>query len=69
MPGCVTYGGHRTTGLSNGRHDILRDVVNTARATKEHQAAEAADELIGRQAREGCRERYRTGSPSSRAWQ
>ena len=69
MPGCVTYGGYRTTGLSHGRHDILRGVVNTARATKKHQATEAADELIGRRAREDCRDRYRTGSPSSGAWQ
>ena len=64
-----TYGDYQTMGLSNGQYDILRDVVDAARALKKRQGAEAADELIGRRAREGCRSWYRTGGPSNGPWQ
>ncbi|MFF4363416.1 hypothetical protein [Streptomyces sp. NPDC001604] len=68
VPGCA-YGGYRTMDPPDGRHDILRDVVNTTTATRKRQRAQAAHELIGRRAAEGCRDRYRSGSPSRRAWQ
>jgi hypothetical protein len=64
-----TYGDYQTMGLSNGQYDILRKVVDAARATKKRQGAEAADELIGRQARAGCVDWYRTGGPSNGPWQ
>ena len=63
-----TYGDYQTMGLSNGQYDILRKVVDEARAVKKTQGAEAADELIGRQSRAGCRDWYRTGGPSNGPW-
>jgi len=63
-----TYGDYQTMGLSNGQYDILRKVVDAARVTKRTQGAQAADELIGRRAREGCRDWYRTGGPSNGPW-
>jgi hypothetical protein len=63
-----TYGDYQTMGLSNGQYDILRKVVDEARAVRKAQGAEAADELIGRRSREGCRDWYRTGGPSNGPW-
>ena len=48
-----TYGDYQTMGLSNGQYDILRNVVDAARATKKRQGAAAADQLIVRRARQG----------------
>lgn len=64
-----TYGDYQSMGLSNGQYEILRDVVDAARAEKKRQGAEAADELIDREAREGCTDWYRTGGPSNGPWQ
>ncbi|MGY6022323.1 hypothetical protein [Streptomyces spinosirectus] len=64
-----TYGDYQTMGLSNGQYDILRNVVDAARATKKRQGAAAADQLIVRRARQGCRDWYRTGGPSNGPWQ
>ncbi|MFJ9540716.1 hypothetical protein ACIRPX_26075 [Streptomyces sp. NPDC101225] len=64
-----TYGDYQTMGLSNGQYDILRKVVDAARAAKKRQGAAAADELIVRQVRQGCRDWYRTGGPSNGPWQ
>ena len=63
-----TYGDYPSMGLSNGQYEILRGVVDAARAEKKHQGAEAADELIDREARAGCVDRYRSGTPSEGAW-
>ncbi|MEU9394378.1 hypothetical protein AB0D86_30840 [Streptomyces sp. NPDC048324] len=63
-----TYGDYQTMGLSNGQYDILREVVDAARAEKKKHGARAADELIGREARAGCRDWYRTGGPSNGPW-
>ncbi|MGW2237299.1 hypothetical protein [Streptomyces sp. NPDC001759] len=63
-----TYGDYQTMGLSNGQYDILREVVDSARAEKKAHGARAADELIGREARAGCRDWYRTGGPSNGPW-
>jgi len=63
-----TYGDYQTMGLSNGQYDILRKVVDDARAVKKTRGAEAADALIGREARKGCRDWYRTGGPSNGPW-
>ncbi|MFR0351951.1 hypothetical protein [Streptomyces sediminimaris] len=64
-----TYGDYQTMGLSNGQYDILRDAVDAARDAKRRRGAAAADRLIVRRARQGCRDWYRTGGPSNGPWQ
>ncbi|KAB1145699.1 hypothetical protein F7R91_18430 [Streptomyces luteolifulvus] len=64
-----TYGDYQSMGLSNGQYEILRDVVDAARAEKKRRGAAAADELIDRRVREGCAELYRTGAPTAGPWQ
>ena len=64
-----TYGDYQSMGLSNGQYEILRNVVDAARAEERRQGATAADELIGREARRACTERYRHGTPSGGPWQ
>ncbi|WP_425444669.1 hypothetical protein [Streptomyces phaeoluteigriseus] len=64
-----TYGDYQSMGLSNGQYDILRSVVDAARAAKKHEGARAADELVDRQSREGCASRYRSGGPGGGPWQ
>ncbi|MFI1045295.1 hypothetical protein [Streptomyces griseoruber] len=63
-----TYGDYQSMGLSNGQYDILRSVVDAARAERKRQGAEAADALIDREARAGCVDRYRSGGPGEGAW-
>ncbi|AGS68914.1 hypothetical protein [Streptomyces collinus] len=63
-----TYGDYQSMGLSNGQYDILRAVVDAARAAERRQGASAADELIGRQARTACADRYRHGVPGGGPW-
>ncbi|GAB7107699.1 hypothetical protein JCM4814A_60130 [Streptomyces phaeofaciens JCM 4814] len=63
-----TYGDYQSMGLSNGQYEILRGVVDAARAEKKRQGADAADELIGREAHEGCVEWYRSGGPGEGPW-
>lgn len=64
-----TYGDYQTMGLSNGQYEILRTVVDAARAVKKRQGARAADVLIDHRAREGCADWYRRGGPSKGPWQ
>ncbi|MFE1883243.1 hypothetical protein [Streptomyces diastatochromogenes] len=64
-----TYGDYQSMGLSNGQYEILRTVVDAARAAERRQGATAADELIDRQSRGACAERYRHGTPSGGPWQ
>ncbi|MGW0765009.1 hypothetical protein [Streptomyces sp. NPDC002676] len=64
-----TYGDYQSMGLSNGQYEILRDVVDAARAVKRRQGAAAADQLIDRQTRRACAQRYRHGAPSGGPWQ
>ncbi|MFE0513576.1 hypothetical protein [Streptomyces sp. NPDC058964] len=63
-----TYGDYQSMGLSNGQYEILRQVVDAARAAKRRQGASAADELIDRQARSACAGRYRDGTPDGGPW-
>ncbi|MEU0059669.1 hypothetical protein [Streptomyces sp. NPDC006334] len=63
-----TYGDYQSMGLSNGQYDILRTVVDAARAARRTQGARAADELIDRQARAGCVRWYRSGGPGEGPW-
>ncbi|MET8168978.1 hypothetical protein ABZT34_32795 [Streptomyces sp. NPDC005329] len=65
----TTYGDYQSMGLSNGQYEILRTVVDTARAVKRSQGADAADELIDREAGKGCANRYRSGGPTEGPWQ
>lgn len=64
-----TYGDYQSMGLSNGQYEILRDVVDAARAVRRGQGAAAADELIDRRARTACAGRYRDGTPTGGPWQ
>ncbi|MEU1512682.1 hypothetical protein ABZ490_11045 [Streptomyces sp. NPDC005811] len=64
-----TYGDYQSMGLSNGQYDILRTVVDAARAEKKRQGAAAADALIDREARAGCAGWYRSGGPGEGPWQ
>ncbi|WP_242432481.1 hypothetical protein [Streptomyces sp. Root1310] len=65
----TAYGDYQSMGLSNGQYEILRTVVDAARTVKKRQGADAADELIGREAAEGCADRYRSGGPTEGPWQ
>ncbi|MFF8967973.1 hypothetical protein [Streptomyces sp. NPDC014995] len=64
-----TYGDYQSMGLSNGQYEILRTVVDAARAERKRQGTDAADEVIDREARAGCVERYRSGGPGKNPWQ
>lgn len=64
-----TYGDYQSMGLSNGQYEILMKVVDAARAEQKREDTEAAEQLIDRQARELCAERYRDGAPSGGPWQ
>lgn len=63
-----TYGDYQSMGLSDGQYEILREVVDAARAERERSDARAADRLIDRRARELCEERYRHGEPTGGPW-
>ncbi|MFF1443704.1 hypothetical protein [Streptomyces sp. NPDC058295] len=65
----TAYGDYQSMGLSNGQYEILRTVVDAARAVKKRQGADAADELIDREAGRGCADRYRSGGPTEGPWQ
>ncbi|WP_340380932.1 hypothetical protein U5640_33695 [Streptomyces sp. SS7] len=64
-----TYGDYQSMGLSNGQYDILRRVVDAARAEKKRRGADAADALIDRETRAGCTDWYRSGGPGEGPWQ
>lgn len=64
-----TYGDYQSMGLSNGQYDILRTVLDSARAEKKQQGAAAAAKLIDRQAHRGCVDWYRSGGPGEGPWQ
>ncbi|OQR65205.1 hypothetical protein B6E66_05305 [Streptomyces maremycinicus] len=65
----TAYGDYQSMGLSNGQYEILRTVVDAARAVRKSQGADAADELIDREAGRGCADRYRSGGPTEGPWQ
>ncbi|MET9115140.1 hypothetical protein ABZX38_13130 [Streptomyces longwoodensis] len=65
----TTYGDYQSMGLSNGQYEILRDVVDEARAEKRRAGAAAAGALIDRRARAGCVAWYRSGGPGEGPWQ
>ncbi|AKZ55139.1 conserved exported protein of unknown function [Streptomyces ambofaciens ATCC 23877] len=68
LAGGTPYGDYQSMGLSNRQYDILREVVDAARATKRAQGQRAADELIDRRASEDCADHYRDGGPTDGPW-
>ncbi|MFJ7233746.1 hypothetical protein ACIQVF_29865 [Streptomyces tendae] len=69
LDGGEPYGDYQSMGLSNRQYDILREVVDEARAAKRNQGARAAGELIDRRVRRACADGYRDGGPSRGPWQ
>ncbi|MFE2279313.1 hypothetical protein ACFXAE_19165 [Streptomyces sp. NPDC059454] len=67
VPDDRTYGDYQSMGLSGGQYDILREVVDSARAAK-RQGAVDVGRLIDREAREGCIGWYRAGGPDQGPW-
>ena len=61
------YGDYQSMGMSGGQYDILREVVDAARAARA-QGGRDVDTLIKRQAREGCAAWYRSGGPGEGPW-
>ncbi|MFC5214703.1 hypothetical protein [Streptomyces coerulescens] len=61
-----TYGDYQSMGLSDGQYEILREVVDAARAERADERA--AERLIDRRARELCAARYREGEPTGGPW-
>ncbi|MFI9471776.1 hypothetical protein ACIHBQ_30475 [Streptomyces sp. NPDC052492] len=61
------YGDYQSMGMSGGQYEILREVVDAARAAR-RQGTDDADALIDRQARQGCEAWYRGGGPGERPW-
>ncbi|MFG3321868.1 hypothetical protein ACGF3J_27810 [Streptomyces sp. NPDC048171] len=68
LAGGEPYGDYQSMGLSNRQYGILREVVAAARVTQRDQGDRAARELIDRQVREACEERYAGGGPSKGPW-
>ncbi|MFG3076930.1 hypothetical protein [Streptomyces sp. NPDC048225] len=69
LAGAEPYGDYQSMGLSNRQYDVLREVVDAARAMRRDRGTEAAGELIGRRTRTACAEGYRDGGPSRGPWQ
>lgn len=63
-----TYGDYQSMGLSDGQYEILRGVVEGARAERAKGRPEAAERLIDREARAGCERWYRDGGPDKGPW-
>ncbi|MEU9662238.1 hypothetical protein [Streptomyces chartreusis] len=63
-----TYGDYQSMGLSDGQYEILRKVLDGARAERERAGERAADRSIDHRARELCAERYREGEPTGGPW-
>ncbi|MGW2049472.1 hypothetical protein ACWCPF_30450 [Streptomyces sp. NPDC001858] len=59
----------RTPSPSSASYEILRTVVDAARAAEKTQGADAADELSDRETRVGCTDGYRSGGPGEGPWQ
>ncbi len=61
------YGDYQSMGMSGGQYDILREVVDAARAAR-RQGGQDIGTLIERRAREGCVAWYRSGGPGEGPW-
>jgi hypothetical protein len=69
MNGATPYGDYQSMGLSNRQYDVLREVAAAARTARREQGNDAAEKLIGHQARVACADRYRDGGPTDGPWQ
>ncbi|MFE7761647.1 hypothetical protein [Streptomyces sp. NPDC057438] len=63
-----TYGDYQSMGLSNGQYEILRKIVDAARAESGRTGPRAEDRLIERRARTDCAAWYRSGGPGEEPW-
>ncbi|MFJ8145237.1 hypothetical protein ACIQ6R_09195 [Streptomyces sp. NPDC096048] len=68
LAGKTPYGDYQSMGLSNRQYDILREVVDAARATRRDQGPAAAEEVTDRQVRASCAAHYRDGGPTDGPW-
>ncbi|WP_329386901.1 hypothetical protein OG625_29110 [Streptomyces sp. NBC_01351] len=59
---------YQAMGLSGGQNDILRAVLDEARAEQRDKGPAAARELTAREAVRRCAERYRSGTPTGGPW-
>ncbi|MFJ7042584.1 hypothetical protein ACIQVC_04195 [Streptomyces sp. NPDC101112] len=62
------YGDYQSMGMSNGQYDILREVVDAARAEQERAGRKAAERLVDEEARTRCAKLYRNGNPTGGPW-
>lgn len=62
------YGDYQSMGLSNGQYEILRRIVDAARAESRRTGPGATDRLIERRARTDCAAWYRSGGPGEEPW-
>ncbi|MFD7261772.1 hypothetical protein [Streptomyces sp. NPDC059874] len=59
---------YQAMGLSGGQNEILRAVLDEARAEQRTKGPTAARELTAREAARRCAERYRSGTPTGGPW-
>ncbi|MEV7524547.1 hypothetical protein [Streptomyces sp. NPDC091371] len=59
---------YQAMGLSGGQNEILRAVLDDARAEQRANGPAAARELTAREAARRCAERYRSGTPTGGPW-
>jgi hypothetical protein len=62
------YGDYQSMGLSNGQYDILREVLDAARAKERRAGRTAAERLVGEEARARCAKLYRDGNSTEGPW-
>ncbi|MFD8633498.1 hypothetical protein [Streptomyces sp. NPDC059533] len=59
---------YQAMGLSGGQNEILRAVLDGARAQQRANGPAAAREFTDREAARRCADRYRTGTPTGGPW-
>ncbi|MFJ8014609.1 hypothetical protein [Streptomyces sp. NPDC096339] len=59
---------YQAMGLSGGQNEILRTVLDGARAEQRAKGPAAAREFTAREAARRCADRYRTGTPTGGPW-
>ncbi|MDG5802768.1 hypothetical protein P9869_08865 [Streptomyces ossamyceticus] len=62
------YGDYQSMGMSNGQYDILREIVDAARAEQERAGRKAAERLVDEEARTRCAKLYENGNPTGGPW-
>ncbi|MCT9088237.1 hypothetical protein N4G70_05090 [Streptomyces sp. ASQP_92] len=59
---------YQEKGLSDGQNAILLTALAAARKERAAHGAAAGDRVIEQEARQGCEERYRNGTPTTDPW-